>query len=201
MKIRLGFVSNSSSASFIITFKTRVSSKRVEKVIRISDKWLSEQWDQTEREDWDWSKSKLLQGQMVTKTVPCDPWKNKIKKEKDVYKISVDTSMLNDHTDIPAWKFVRALSEDKIPDFKFIELLQTGGDDTSISDVIDFDKRCWEYREYVVGESLGKKDSDVAKAVKKQESVEIVYLEYLADIGTDLPEEDVLKLAKFQLNK
>ena len=180
MKIRSGFVSNSSTASFVVTFQTKASSKRIEKVIRTSDKFLSEKWDSTERDEWDWDKTDVASSNWVTKKVPCDPWKNKIEKEKDVYKVPLYTSMLNDYMDIPAWKFVRALSENKISNFKFIELLQTEGDYVDINDVVDFDKYCWEYREYIVKGDLRRKDSDVGKAIKKQESVEISYLEYLA---------------------
>jgi len=44
MKMRNGFVSNSSSSSFVVTFKYSKSYDELVDLIRLSDEWVDEHW-------------------------------------------------------------------------------------------------------------------------------------------------------------
>ena len=172
MKIRSGFVSNSSSASFLATFKSDLSKKSVLNIINaLNGKYKVE------------SKS--------------------VVKHNNRYGLSYSTSMWNDWPEQrTVYNFVRMLIEDKNSDFKFIEFGDPDKEIYYADSIIDeWDPHDCDYRWRVIDPLDGVNKNEETKAKKQQEKIEIRYLEYLAAVGLKLSDEDIRKLAKFQLSR
>lgn len=208
MKIRNGFVSNSSSASFVVSFETSLSKNKIEEYIRKSDKWLDERWEKTEK--------KILKP-ICMKTGVFDYndelYESKSEtfienKEDNVFEIKPETTMFNDWGDVPSWKFIRAIYENKIPGINLVDITQIEKEYENCSMEVDFDPYCWEYDSYIIKEEyklysdLGNKSSKMVKeAEKKQKFIDYEYYEYLSKINIPLTEEEELFLVKNHLTK
>src|SRR6056297_2507054 len=126
MKIRNGFVSNSSSASFVITINTSLDDSEIENYIRQSDEWVDKWWEGGEYQSLNIS-AIMNSNEHKEETKYREPVKDEIfsRENENTIKINLYTLMFNDWTDVPAWKFVRAISEGKIPEIKKFEIVQT----------------------------------------------------------------------------
>lgn len=205
MKIRSGFVSNSSSASFIISFKANCSRSEVEEMIRLSDEWLDKHWNTTRAEGIDFSAWKKGTKSLPTKVkiVKCSPKRNVLKREErtNKYSINVDTSMFNDWTDVPAWKFTRSISEKRNPKAELIEIRKTEEEYSDCNRIDEFVPYVWNIEsagngklKCTYGDAAEKK-----KALDHQENIEMCYLEYLHNINSELTKDEVFRLSKYQL--
>lgn len=190
MKIRTGFVSNSSSASFVVTIKTDLSDDKIENLIRKSNEFLDEWWEGGEAEFVDYEN--IVKGKPFPKKMGFkEPARDKVyhRKSQDIIELKLYTTMFNDWKDVPAWKFVRALSENKVEDVKLIEIRQTEYEYSDCNDVVEFDSKCWEY-EY-----------KEEKCLIAQNKVDMEYLDYLAFIGYQLTDSEIIQVVKNQLNQ
>jgi hypothetical protein len=119
------------------------------------------------------------------------------------FTFSVDTIMFNDWTDVPAWKFIRALYEKRIIDIKLVEIIQTEDEMDTISKKVKFNRKRWNIKwaenSEKTGGGLSKKE--IKEAFDQQEEADMEFLEYLHVIGQKLRENDLHKLAKWQLNR
>ena len=178
MKVREGFVSNSSTASFIVIFRTKEFCFReeVEQAVRLSDKWLDEYWDRVEVEEPAFSEIFLPREErkLGTTTVSCEP-ESRILTEIDemTYSLDLYTSMFNDWMDVPTWKFVRMISEKKDSRFELISIVQTEEEYSTVEYSVTFNSTVWEMdnRDPAEGRFVG--------AVKRQREVDKEYKEYL----------------------
>lgn len=205
MKIRQGFVSNSSSASFIIRFKSSRSYKDVVDMVRKSDEWLDKRWDETEKEEWDWEAGVAnVIKDIKRKKVKITPiGKYYIKQNGKFLEIHPDTTMMNDWMDIPAWPFIRALSENRIPGLELDSITQTYDEHSECNQPAEFDHISWEYDSAIVN-PWGDKEPDkneVDKAVKHQQEIDYEYMTYLSNIDSPLTEQEQKNLAKNHLTK
>ncbi|MFW6002512.1 MAG: hypothetical protein ACOCQD_04155 [archaeon] len=178
MKIRRGFVSNSSSASFIVKFKSSLPKEEIEKLITTDDGYLKSAWNKPEV-ILDGENSDIVNGKFVYTNVDDVPIKDKkLQANDEVYYYEADTIMFNDWTDVPGWKFVRLLSEQKHPNIELIEIQQTYDGHEDVDKKATFDPYVWDYEE--------NKDS--------QFQTEREYVQYLADIGIEINNEELKKL-------
>lgn len=208
MKIRSGFVSNSSSASFIISFKSSLTEKEIAEIIRKSDSYLDEKWDATSEYGYDAKDifNSTLGKPPEKKLVKRTPEKNKFfKAYEDGFEIYPSTTMFNDWMDVPAWKFVRALSENRIPSIKLNKIIQTEEEYDTIKKETSFEVQCWESESYEHDVEVDRFDSEKEKskskkeAEKRQKYVSYEYLSYLSKIGVHLTKDEEVFLAKNHL--
>ena len=151
MKVRNGFVSNSSSASFIIYFG--------------SDK------------DYNELKEMINKSHNLRKNTLFDQCK--LNNEDEIYSLELGTGMFNDWTDVPGWKFVRALHEGKINNSRLYSILQTSSEDSIRNEQVEFDPYVYD----------SEQNTDL------QSKKEVEYIKYLASIGyDDFDSEDIKKL-------
>lgn len=136
MKIRNGFVSNSSSASFIITVFSSLS----------------------EEEMKSYSKDFVLEEE---------------KDGKNMYKLCKSTIMFNDWRDVPEWKLVRAIHEDRISNISLIDIIQSESEFDKIYENHDPDFTVW--------------DEDK----REQSRMDAEYSRYLISIGVDVSNQDI----------
>lgn len=178
MKIREGFVSNSSTASFIVTFSANVPSdyfcieQDIEQMIKLSepnrhsftltfrfvDDGIVEAVDRDE-EERDWS-------------VPIE------KNMFGFYDVELSTAMFNDWMDVECWKFVRMLSENKSSKLSLVHIIKTEQEYTSCYEYVTFDKFCWDSRY----------NRDSIADERRQNEIEKEYEKYLKT----LKEEELL---------
>lgn len=207
MKKRSGFVSNSSSASFIINFSSEKSWTEIEHYIYNCDEGLINRWNEHKTKTYNWSqilKNKTLKEEEIE--VDGDPRRNDFIDHNDgKYSLYADTTMFNDWTDIIYWKFIRALSEDKFLKIKLDSIIQTIEEYDDCNKEVKFNKVVWEY-----GDMIDRPDDDYYKKMSNQEKQEIIkeqydidmsYKEYIADMGVVMTEEEVLEIAKYKLNQ
>ncbi|MDR0841826.1 MAG: hypothetical protein LBP68_00210 [Acidobacteriota bacterium] len=125
MKIRTGFVSNSSSASFVCRFTSKLPRETLDALIRICSEYLDEQWDVTEKEAMNWKTMRKVKASGKTswssptyKIVKCKPLKDRMLLQigRSQYILMRDTVMYEDFRNIDIWPFVRALYAQRIPD-------------------------------------------------------------------------------------
>lgn len=178
MKTRRGFVSNSSSASFIIKFKSSLPREEIEKLIVTDDNYLEDVWDKPEV-ILDGKNSDIMNGKFVYSSVDNVPVKNKkLRVDDDVYYYESDTIMFNDWTDTPGWKFIRLLSEQKHPNVELVEIRQTYDGYEDVDRRVSFNPRVWNCNE-----------DDISQFRTEKE-----YIQYLADIGMELSNEELKKI-------
>ena len=179
-------------------------------MIRFSDKWISEHWDTVRAEQIDfsaWTKSNKANGKLSlptkTKMVRCSPKRNILKRDgrTNKYSINVDTTMFNDWTDVPAWKFTRSLSEKRNPKAELVEIRKTEEEYSDCNKVDEFVPYVWNIEakengklKCTCGDAAEKK-----KALDHQEDINMHYLEYLSSIDAELTKDEIFKLSKYQL--
>jgi len=117
MKIRNGFVSNSSSASFIVKFESNNTFEEIKKVLNDSCK--------VHYSDG------LYNYKFITQL-------------DEVYVINLSTSMFNDWYDISVWPFVRMLSENKVAGYNLLSLRKTYDEHEDCDTECEFDSKCWQ---------------------------------------------------------
>lgn len=196
MKIRNGFVSNSSSASFIIKFNSSLSKDRIIEIIKKSDEWLDEKWDKTIREMFNWS-----QNTPEEESEEIEPLsKTFFGKDGNDYFIKPATTMFNDWMDVPAWQLIRALNEGRIQKTELVENRKTFDGYSECDELVEFDKYCWEYNSAILDPYENMDPNDIPEANEKQNDIEYEYLNYLSKIDVPLTENEIQYLAKQHLN-
>ena len=202
MKIRNGFVSNSSSASFIIKIKSELSDLEIHNLIRESDEWLDKWWEGGEYKTIDFLESMNSRKNGLPEppeiTVYREPLRDNVfsREEDGVIELSLSTTMFNDWMDVPTWKFIRAIQEEKFPDIKLVEILQTDGEEHVHNTITELDTRCWEYKE-----KINDLDYFGTNYRAKQNEIDMEYFKYLVSVGYVPTDEEVIKIAKNQLNQ
>ena len=159
MKKREGFVSNSSSASFIVTFK---SNKTRDEILQdISDSML---WNSYGRQQF-----------------------KELKQKDDVYLVEASTSMFNDWYDIAVWPFIRMLDEKADNNYDLVSLRKVEKEWSSCDYVVKFDPTTWEMEDVKFSKRSGNPASRKAKktAMKNQEEYNKYYKTYLKHLKDD----------------
>jgi len=176
MKNRLGFVSNSSSASFIIKFQTSKTKEEIEFDIKNVNSWVEEHW---ENSSWNYLRDKPIQRLSYDHQENC-------------WVVLSETSMFNDWMDVDIWLFVRMLSEipKEISKYTLNKIIQVDYEDEK---EVVFDPRSF---------LLIYSDPSVLKEGNERKTeYDDQFLEYLYKINIPLTEEQINYLAKYQLMK
>lgn len=136
MKIRNGFVSNSSTASFIVTFGAK-SREEAERAIQLSED--NKYFNLIVRIDEN-GKAKIEHEDIEERLPVLD------RNMFGYYDLELSTFMFNDWMDVDCWKFVRMLSEGKSEKFTLVQIIQTEEEYNDSYDYVSFDPRCWEVK-------------------------------------------------------
>jgi hypothetical protein len=200
MKIRTGFISNSSSASFVIRFESNLPEDTIDKYITESDIWLKKRWFATKKEKLNFSwlkKGKKGKPKKEKKPVyePCETEKSKnLTKDGNTYGLTLDTVMFNDWADVSGYRFVWALSENRIKDIDLIEIRQTEEEYSDCDDIVAFAAEPWELLE----RNFDLKDEEEKMQEAKKEYADRKYslLYYLNNIGQEIKPEEHLGFIK-----
>lgn len=178
MKIRSGFVSNSSSASFVLKFKSTYDKGTV-------SEHLSHIYD-----DQNWVKEKFR--------------KNKVKPDKDgIYTMSLDTNMFNDWYDVIEWPLVRMLFDKDLINtgYELVSLTQTEEEYSDCNYPAEFENKTWE-EDWYKSESLNKKDDKkIIEMTKEREKIDGEYANFLYHIGINLDDIQKLSLLNYKFSK
>jgi hypothetical protein len=181
MKLRNGFVSNSSSASFVIIIKSTLPQKTVEEYIRKSDKHLDEIWDKEEKEifnGFDGRKANY-------RTEKCLPRRTEYFKKLDenLYEFDTETSMFNDWRDVAGCLFIETALEGRIKDVDIVKIVSDYGEQ---DDEIIYDFRPWQKKEIddaiIEGRKSFLKDDEIKEIeilCKEIEKEKEAYLKYI----------------------
>jgi len=170
MKIRNGFVSNSSSASFLITFKSQLCDKDVLDVINATNKTRKITTKDLKQYDDHYG--------LYYFTSMFNDWPE----QWDIY------------------NFMRMVIEKKNSNFEYIGLKEPKcEDDYGESHYQEWSPVCWEYQLYVKHESNTGRPGDRKRAIEMQAQIEMKYLDYLTTNGIAITAQDRRKLAKFKL--
>ena len=125
MKLRFGFVSNSSSASFIINFKSSLPEDDLIHFISTSNVWYENHVSTKERN-----------GSLLA-TFGDDG----LYRSEDMYQLVVGTIMFNDWTEIIPYNFIRAIDETMIEGIELIDIIQTEDECDSTHKKVEFDSK------------------------------------------------------------
>ena len=197
MKIRNGFVSNSSSASFLVIIETLMSDDQIHEYIRKSDEWLDKWWEGGAYETIDISN--IQKGKDTPmKIAEMSPSKDKVyhRDSDETVNLDLSTTMFNDWMSVPAWKLVRALSEDKVPGMKLKKIIRTEDQMFDEYTEVEFEPMTWEY------ESENNSFDDGRSYKLVQNETEMDYLDYLVSAtGYKPTDEEMIALAKSHLNQ
>jgi hypothetical protein len=178
MKVRNGFVSNSSSASFVLKIETTLPDEEIEKIIHLRDSYLQNVWDKP-YEFLDINNSNFEEGEIHYSPMDDIQAREKIiKKDGKFIYITLDTDMFNDWTDVPGWKFIRLISENKHPKIRLLEIRKIYSEYNDCNIHVDYDPYIW--------------NSDEDKAA--QFRVDKEYIQYLMDIGIEITNKELKKL-------
>lgn len=197
MKIRTGFVSNSSSASFIIRFKTSLSYDDIATYIKKTNDWIASRWDEDKREKVDWKN--LTKKKTKPKFEKCTPFKDEfLFKTNDGWEIHPSTTMFNDWTDVPAWPFIRAINEGRIDGIELEKIIKTEEEYEDCLKEDGFNIHCWSW-DYLERED--EPEENKKETLEKEEEIKYEYMSYLHKVGVTLTEEEERYLAKNYLVK
>jgi hypothetical protein len=192
MKIRSGFVSNSSSASFCLNFKSTLTRSQIAKYICASDEWIAKRWNQTERESFSFKPNE------PKKMEKCEPGRKMLKGSKaNGYKMLCDTSMFNDWRDVNGWLFIWALQDNRIKDIELIEIKQIEEEYHECDHVTKFSELPWE------AQDLHRRDTPKEKKQEIRQMIEYgkyQFINYLNNIDQELTKKEQLFLTKNKLN-
>ena len=170
MKIRNGFVSNSSTASFIVTFSANVPSdyfcieQDIEQIIKLSE---------PNRRSFSLTLQFTDDGTVEAMDRDGEEREWSIPVEKNMlgfYDITLSTAMFNDWMDVDCWKFIRMLAENKNSKLSLVHIIQTEKEYADCYEYVTFDKMCWDSR------------SDSASFLadrRRQREIETEYEKYL----------------------
>ena len=181
MKIRSGFVSNSSTASFIVKFETTHPRKYIEEDIKACDPFLEKFWN----------KERETTGPVVLKFPP-EKKRLVYSRKNKCYHLVAATTMFNDWMDIDVWPFIRMLSESRSEHYTLLEIRMVEQEYSGCDEVEKFNPKCWEL-------GYGDTQEDIEVGEVRQEEIEGMYLKYLYYIGIKLSEHEIISLAKYQL--
>jgi len=139
MKIRNGFVSNSSTASFIVTFSANnVSREDIEQIIRLSE---------PNRHSFSLTLRFADNGTVEAVDGPEEEREWNIPIERNMfgfYDVELSTTMFNDWMDVDCWKFVRMLAENRSSKLSLVHIIKTEEEYKSCYEYMTFDKLCWD---------------------------------------------------------
>ena len=196
MKIRMGFVSNSSSASFIIKFKTSLSFDDMAEYIKKSDEWIAKRWDEEKREKVDW---KNLSKKTKPKFEKCTPMREEfLFKTDNGWEIRPSTTMFNDWMDVPAWVFIRAVNEGRIDGIELEKIIKTEEEYDDCLKDDEFNIHCWSW-DYLERED--EPEESKKETFEREEEITYEYIKYLSMIGSKLTQEEEIYLSKNLLIK
>jgi len=122
MKIRSGFVSNSSSASFVVKFTSEHTKYEIQQ--HLDELYANDSF----------RKSKEYGG---------------LRSYPEYYEIEASTTMFNDWYDVTEWPFIRMLCEidPKLSGYTLLNLIQTEEEYDSCEKEVRFDEHPWDYEE------------------------------------------------------
>ena len=207
MRKRVGFVSNSSSASFIINFSSEKSWKEIEHYIYESEPNLIEVWNEHKLKKYDWEKvfQKGLKNKLDEEVeIDGDPRRNNfIDKGNGKYALNSSSTMFNDWMSMPYWKFIRALDEGRIKGLKLDSIIQTEDEYDLVENEVKFNSKTWEYESSLDDSDYNNNMSQQEKndIILEQNETDLSYKEYLSNLGEFISEEEKLEVVKFLLNK
>jgi len=183
MKIRTGFVGNSSTASFIIKFQSSLPFEYIEKYIKKCDDYVEKEWD----EGVEYS----LNFNNMTYNHTREPYRNNLSIDNNIYSLNQYTTMFNDWGDINCWKFIRALSENRIKDVKLLEIIKTEEEYCDLNLPAEYDPKPWNY-DYA---------EDHEEVNKRLEHDNLEYLEYLKTIDQITSDDEIVEITMYLLKK
>ncbi len=205
MKKRIGFVSNSSSASFIINFSSEKSWKEIEHYIYESEPNLIKIWNEHKKKSYDWGKvfQKGIKSKLDDEIeIDGDPRRNDfIDRGDGKYTLDSSSTMFNDWISMPYWKFIRALDEGRIKGLKLDSIIQTEDEYDTVEEEVKFNPLGWELEniEDSYYKEMSKQEKD--DIIDEQRDIDLSYKEYLSNLGEFISEEEKLEVVKFLLNK
>ena len=126
MKIRNGFVSNSSSASFVIYFYSTLPDNELIDKMAASSPWVKI------HTEVDGDSFRAYFGDDI------------LIKSNEEYRLTVSTIMFNDWTDINLYNFIRAINEKMIDDVHIVNMIQTEEEYENVIKEVEFDPRSYD---------------------------------------------------------
>lgn len=178
MKVRSGFVSNSSSASFVVKFSSSHDADTVQRHLNLM------------LDGNEWARNKVY-----NKLVP---------KGNGEYSILTETGMFNDWYDITEWPFIKMLADisPNISGYKLIEIRKTEEEYNDCDKVVEFDSEPWDAY-YVTHRNPDMSDAEHAEEIKEYNDRMFEYegrfLSFL--YGMDLPIDNKLLLLDYKFSK
>lgn len=139
MKIRNGFVSNSSTASFIVTFSATIPQKDVEQIIRLSESSRFS-YELVFRFAEDGAVEAINRGEEEERKEWIIPME---KNMFGFYDMELSTFMFNDWMDVDCWKFVRMLAENRNSKLSLVQIIKTEEEYTDCYEYVSFDPQTW----------------------------------------------------------